>query len=313
MPISEFRDEAVLRTLGLGNYHLPPSSGCRGRLTIMHSGEADVIWADEQGREVQGRCRLARTLAVVPVAGDWVVVNGERVDEIFPRRNELRRTQTHGRKPQVLAANVDVVLIVVPLRSELHHRMIVGLTEMALESGARPVIVLSKADEREGAHDVAAFTADVRTLVGDVVIVTTSARSGEGVEALRQLLGEGVTAVLLGASGAGKTSLLNALENVTEKTSDLSRTGEGRHATTTRKLYRLSSGGVLLDIPGIRFSRAVADAATREDFGDLEELATQCRYRNCSHQRDQGCALQERVRSGHLDADRVERWRQTWA
>ena len=110
------------------------------RLTIMHSGEADAIWATEVGAEDSGRLRLARTLGRTPVAGDWVAVKGERVTTIFPRRNELRRTQTHGRPAQILAANVDIVFVVVPLRSELHHRMIEGLTTMARDANATPVI-----------------------------------------------------------------------------------------------------------------------------------------------------------------------------
>jgi len=303
---------SVLRSLGLheGEVDVTDINGQFGRLTIMHSGEADVIWLDEAGGEVEGRCRLARTLKIVPVAGDWVVVKGERVTKVFPRRNELRRTQTHGRPAQVLAANVDLVLIVVPLRSELHHRMIEGLTSMARTSGATPVIVLSKRDEAADEAEVAALQEHIRGLVGDVDQIVTSAQSGEGVDALRARLGPGVTAVFLGASGAGKTSLLNVLEGHHELTRTLSRTGEGRHATSTRKLYRLSSGGVLLDIPGIRFSRAVVDAGTKEpDYSELEQLATSCRFTNCGHGRDLGCAVVAAVSAGEVSAALVEQWR----
>lgn len=304
---------AVLRSLGLheGEIELTGINGHFGRLTIMHSGEADVIWIDDNGVEVAGRCRLARTLHIVPCAGDWVVVKGERVTKVFPRRNELRRTQTHGRPAQVLAANVDVVLIVVPLRSELHHRMIEGLTSMAHTSGATPVIVLSKIDEADETGEVAALQAHIRELVGDVDQIVTSSQTGEGVDALRARLTDGVTAVFLGASGAGKTSLLNVLEGHHELTRTLSRTGEGRHATSTRKLYRLSSGGVLLDIPGIRFSRAVVDAGTKQpDFSELENLATHCRFTNCGHGRDLGCAVVAAVQDGTVASAFVEQWRE---
>lgn len=302
----------VLRSLGLHDGEIDTSSihGHFGRLTIMHSGEAVVIWIDDEGHEVEGRCRLARTLHVTPVAGDWVVVKGERVTKVFARRNELRRTQTHGRPAQVLAANIDLVLIVVPLRSELHHRMIEGLTAMARSSGAQPVIVLSKRDEADDEAEVTALQARIHELVGDVDQIVTSAQSGAGVAALRERLGEGVTAVFLGASGAGKTSLLNVLEGHHELTRSLSRTGEGRHATSTRKLYRLSSGGVLLDIPGIRFSRAVVDAGAKQpDFSELETLATECRFANCGHGRDLGCAVVEAVNAGMVSSELVEQWR----
>jgi len=306
----------VLASLGLGegeHYELAPGQ-LLGRLTIMHSDEADVIWVDENGAEVAGRLRLARTLALKPVAGDWVAVKGERVVKVFPRRSELRRTQTHGRPSQVMGANIDVVFIVVPLQSELHQRMVESLTAMVVDAGARPVLVISKVDEGSGAAEIDALTERMRALVGDVEQIVTSAISGEGVERLRSLLGPGVTGVLLGASGAGKTSLLNSLEGSNELTRTLSRTGEGRHATSTRKLYRLSSGGVLLDIPGIRFSRAVADGAgVAPDFSDIQELALSCKFANCGHGNDLGCAVVAAVLEGSLPQTRLDLWRQQGA
>lgn len=302
----------VLASLGMHPNEAFPVSGeeqC-GRLTIMHSDEADAIWLSTAGVEQSGRLRLARTLGIKPVAGDWIVVKGERVVKVLPRRNELRRTQTHGRPAQVLAANIDVVFVVVPLHSELHQRMVEGLTSMAIAAGATPVLVISKVDEGDQSHEIAALEARMVALVGAVTIIITSAYSGEGVEDLRRRLGPGVTGVLLGASGAGKTSLLNALEGTSEATKSMSRTGEGRHATSTRKLYRLSSGGVLLDIPGIRFSRAVASSAGQtSDFDDVDALATRCKFSNCRHGSDQGCAVVAAVADRQLTAERFELWR----
>ncbi len=290
---------------------IPPSGSLTGRLVIMHSDEADAIWVGEQGEECSGRLRLARTLALKPVAGDWIALKGERVTKVFPRRNELRRTQTHGRPAQVLAANVDVVFVVVPLHSELHQRMVEGLLAMAVEAGVEPVLVITKIDEGDDENALASLQARMVDLIGNVRQVITSAHTGAGIEDLRELLGAGVTGVLLGASGAGKTSLLNALEGSKELTKALSRTGEGRHATSTRKLYRLSSGGVILDIPGIRFSKAVADGAgVAPDFSDIEELALSCEFTNCGHGTDRGCAVTAAVAGGTVSPERLALWRQ---
>ena len=130
-------------------------------------------------------------------------------------------------------------------------------------------------------------------------------------ESLRSLLSLGVTGVMLGASGVGKTSLLNNLEGTTELTRTLGRSGEGRHATTTRKLYRLASGGVLLDIPGIRLLNVVGDQRSLEMvFNDIDELALSCRFTNCGHDTDDGCAVQAAVASGELSAQRLTMWRE---
>jgi ribosome biogenesis GTPase len=141
-------------------------------------------------------------------------------------------------------------------------------------------------------------------------VFTTSSLSGRGIEALRELLHEGVTAVMLGASGAGKTSLLNALEGTVEFTRSVSRSGEGRHATTTRRLYRLSSGGVLLDIPGIRLlDLMVGQEGLNETFADVARLAEGCRFRDCRHSGDEGCAVEPAVAAGDLTRRRLESWR----
>jgi ribosome biogenesis GTPase len=178
---------------------------------------------------------------------------------------------------------------------------------MAFDSGARPLVVLTKADETS---DADALEAQTELTVPDVEVLITSSRSGEGIERLRRLLHEGVTAVMLGASGAGKTSLLNVLEGSNETTLSVGSSGEGRHATTTRKLYRLSSGGVLLDIPGIRLVDLMSgQEGVQETFSDISAIAQRCRFRDCRHDGDEGCAVQAAVDAGELPASRLENWR----
>jgi ribosome biogenesis GTPase len=241
------------------------------------------------------------------VAGDWVVVKERRIVDVMTRRSELRRPNPYGRDPQVMAANVDVVMIVIAVNLDLNQRLLERLSMMALDSGATPMVIVTKMDDAE---DAEGFCVQVRTQIPDVMVVLTSSLTGEGIDDVRTQLPAGVTAVMLGASGVGKTSLLNALEGTEELTRSVSRGGEGRHATSTRKLYRLTSGGVLLDIPGIRLPEVVADQHSLDQvFDDIDELTLRCRFSNCHHDSDDGCAVRAAVESGALAESRFETWR----
>jgi ribosome biogenesis GTPase len=303
------RIDATLRGLGATDLdHLVAGPGLNlGRVSIVHGASAEVIWCHDTGREELSTCQFATNLNLSPVAGDWVVLRDGHVTAVIERRNALRRPNPNRRDVQVLAANLDLVMLVVPIDRGLNVRMLERFAVMAFDSGARPVVVLTKSD---GSRDVAALQDATGLAVPGVDVLTTSSRSGEGIEQLRELLHEGVTAVMLGASGAGKTSLLNALENRDETTLSVSPSGEGRHATTTRKLYRLSSGGVLLDIPGIRLVDLMSDQeGVDETFSDISEIAAQCRFRDCRHSGDEGCAVEAAVDAGLLAPSRLKNWR----
>lgn len=299
----------MLRTLGLDDSAAPdfsPDSN-PGRVSIVHGTTADVIWCDETGYETTSTSQFATTLNLSPVAGDWVSVRDGYIIAVSPRTTELRRPGATPGDVQVLAANVDVVLVVLPIDRELNVLMLERLAVMAFDSGATPIIVLTKSD---GSHVIDSIVREAGETVPGVAVMTTSSQSGHGIEELRLILHRGVTAVMLGASGAGKTSLLNALEGVNELTAEVSRSGEGRHATTTRRLYRLSSGGVLLDIPGIRLlDLTIGQQGLDDAFADINELATHCRFTDCSHTGDEGCAVEAAVTSGVLSARRLESWR----
>jgi ribosome biogenesis GTPase / thiamine phosphate phosphatase len=278
-----------------------------GRVSIVHGANAEVIWCDQKGHESLSVCQYATNLNLRPVAGDWVSLRDTYIVAVLDRRNALRRPDPNLRDVQILAANLDLVLLVVPIDRGLNVRMLERFAVMGFDSGARPIVVLTKADESD---DASALELETELTVPGVDIIITSSRSGEGLERLRALLHEGITTVMLGASGAGKTSLLNALEGREETTLSVSSTGEGRHATTTRKLYRLSSGGVLLDIPGIRLVDLVSgQEGVDETFADIAEMALGCRFRDCSHNGDEGCAVEAAVESGELPASRLENWR----
>jgi len=299
----------VLRSLGYTNEDrfVLEAGANLGRVSIVHGAHCEVIWCDPTGTERTSTCRLSPSPAPRPVAGDWVTLHDDKIVDIMARRSALRRPDPNGRDIQVLAANLDLVLLVVPINRGLNIRMLERFAIMAWESGAQPFVLLTKADE---ARDVATILEETRLAVPGVEILTTSSESGEGIDHLRALLHEGVTAVMLGASGAGKTSLLNALEGSAEVTRTVTRSGEGRHATTTRKLYRLAAGGVLLDIPGIRLlDLMVGQEGVNETFADIGELSTKCRFRDCAHRGDLGCAVEAAVAAGELSPRRLENWR----
>ena len=299
----------VLRTLGLGEASdvIFSTDSNPGRVSIVHGTTADVIWCDESGAESTTTSQFATALNLSPVAGDWVSVRDGYVTSVSPRTTELRRPGATPGDVQVLAANIDVVLVVLPIDRELNILMLERLAVMAFDSGARPVVVLTKSD---GSHVVEAVVEEASDAVPGVEVMTTSSASGHGIEKLRAILHQGVTAVMLGASGAGKTSLLNALEGSSELTASVSRSGEGRHVTTTRRLYRLSSGGVLLDIPGIRLlDLTIGQQGLDDAFADITELARNCKFSDCAHSGDDGCAVEAAVASGELSPRRLESWR----
>jgi ribosome biogenesis GTPase len=276
-------------------------------VSIVHGANAEVIWCTGDAVESTSLCTFRASLSERPVAGDWVELDREHIVRVLPRRSALRRPDPNGREVQVLASNLDLILLVVAIDRGLNVRMLERFAVMAYDSGARPFVILTKSDQSKNPEEIALETTLV---VPGVEILTTSSLSGKGIAHLREQLHEGITAVMLGPSGAGKTSLLNALEGSDELTRTVSRHGEGRHATTTRRLYRLSSGGVLLDIPGIRLvDLLVGQQGVNETFADINAIAEHCRFRDCRHDNDLGCAVQAAVTRGELSLERYENWK----
>ena len=299
---------AVLASLGapVGMDLGVPDGLDPGRVSIVHGALVDVIFADAEGVEHE-QTFPAGSIDPHPVAGDWVGVSQGTIAWVRPRTSQLRRPETSKRRVQVLAANLDLVLVVIPIDRPLNLQMLESFSVMAWDSGAQPVVILTKAD---GAADVEARAAEAAATLPGVRQLVTSAETGLGLEALSQLLGPGCTAVMLGASGVGKTTLLNVLDDRDEFVRPVGPHGEGRHSTTTRKLHRLASGGVLLDIPGIRLLDVVVSAeGLAETFPDIEELGTTCRFADCRHRGDEGCAVTAAVADGTLDERRFESWR----
>ncbi|HEY9843737.1 MAG: ribosome small subunit-dependent GTPase A [Candidatus Sericytochromatia bacterium] len=280
------------------------------RLLSEHPGLFRFVTAGGEGlAELSGRLRhQALSREELPAVGDWVALNWRpdmdkaRIEAVLPRRSVFARKETGGRsQAQIVAANVDTVLLVSALNQDLNVRRIERYLTLAWESGARPVIVLSKADLASQAE---ALRAEVEAVAIGTEILTLSALTGTGLDALGPYLAPGQTLALLGSSGVGKSTLVNALaghqlQRVQAIREDDAR---GRHTTTHRELFRLPSGALLLDTPGMRELQLwSAGDGLDASFGDILELAAQCRFRNCAHAGESGCAIVPALENGGLD------------
>lgn len=236
-----------------------------------------------------------------PAVGDWVFVEDGAITEILPRRTVFsRRAAGDETREQVLAANVDVALVVAAA-TDVNVRRIERYLTIAWQSGATPVVVVTKADLVDAVEQIP---------VPSPVIVT-SVVSGAGVDDVARELQPLRTGVLLGPSGAGKSSLINALVgSEVMRTREVHRSGEGRHMTSHRQLIELPSGGMIIDTPGLREAQLwEGEDALSGVFQDIEDLALQCRFADCSHDTEPGCAINAAIADGSLDPDRFRSYR----
>ncbi len=257
----------------------------------------------------------AETDADLPAVGDWVVLDrGEEGDEVVIRGRLPRFSRFSRKMPgksaqeQVMAANVDIVVVVTDPGPDYSSRRIERYLMLIERCGARPVVLLNKADLFSEEH-CAVVAGEVRELSEAAGIHVTSALKSQGLEVLQSYLRPGVTITLMGSSGVGKSTLVNQLlGGEWQDTSEVNEvTGRGRHTTTHRELIVLPEGGLLIDNPGVREIQMWTDEATlRESFADVEELVTQCRFADCKHQKDAGCAIETAVEGGSLDPERYQ-------
>jgi ribosome biogenesis GTPase len=319
--MGEWRKPMDLATLGwnddwkakfaaIGDPSLEPGRVCLEHNHVYRIGTAgDEVLAETAGRlkhQASGRKEL-------PAVGDWVVVrkgetgNRAQIRGVLPRRSWFSR-KAAGRETeeQIVAANVDTVLIVFGLDSPVNARSIERYLVVGAQSGAAPVVVLNKSDL---ATDLAAEVSTAVTAAGDVPVVAVNTRRPGGTAPLEKFLAPGVTLALLGPSGAGKSTIVNALVN-----REVLPTGEvrdwdarGRHTSVHRQLVIRDAGGIIIDTPGMRelqlwdTETAVADA-----FADIAALGEACRFRDCRHDKEPGCGVKAAVADGRLPAARYD-------
>jgi ribosome biogenesis GTPase len=278
-------------------------------------GVAYVAWIEGGGGErsvrLDGRMlREVRTRgATRPVVGDWVEVSPDgQIVALKPRRTRLARKAAGSHDvEQVIAANVDLAFVAAGADGDVNERRLERYLAVVHDGGVEPVVLLMKADV---CADIEAERARVQSAVADVDIIVVSARTGEGVDEVARRIAPGRLATLLGSSGVGKSTLVNRLVGeARQKVGDLRDDGKGRHTTTRREIVLLPGGGMLLDMPGMRELGLIdAEQGLGEAFPEVSALTVQCRFRDCQHAQEPGCAVRSALASGALDAARFQSW-----
>jgi ribosome biogenesis GTPase len=286
-------------------------------MRVIRENRGKYIACGEQGEficEVRGKFRFeADSKGKFPAVGDWIVVSA-RPDEgkamihaLLPRKSAfLRKVAGQITEEQVIAANIDIVFIVCGLDLDFNLRRIERYLSLTLESGAEAVILLNKADlcpEAQERKD------EVESIAFGIDIYTISAFQKTGLDILYKYIQRGKTAAFLGSSGVGKSTIINSLLGTERlKVKEVSKVGSrGRHTTTFRELMLLPNGGMVIDTPGMRELQVWGDEeGLQQVFDDIEELASRCRFRDCSHQSEPGCAVQKAISDGFLEPDRLK-------
>lgn len=291
------REVAMQRAGATGVTGAPSASGVPARVTRVERSACLAVGPDGVERPLRAE--------PLPAVGDWVVMADGAVRHVLPRSSALTRVDPDGAGVQILAANVDVVAVVTPADRSSPARVERELL-LAWDSGAMPLVVVTKAD-----LDTDGVAAALGARIAGVDVIAVSAATGSGVEALRSRLRPDRTAVLVGPSGAGKSTLANALLDDERLATGEVRDGDrrGRHTTTSRQLLAIPGGGVLIDTPGLRGLGLAGDVDVGEGFPDIEALAARCRFSDCRHEREPGCAVTESIATGALDADRLRSFR----
>ncbi len=288
--------------------HLPGGTS-PARVSRVDRGRLTVLTADGERRVHPAAALHDPDGLTSPAVGDWVALRGELAVAVLPRRSAFTRTVAgRASAAQVVAANLDLVLVVDALAGATRGRRVERYLAVAWGSGATPVVVLTKADL---CADVASAVAAVADDAPGVDVLAVSARTGEGLDAVRALLGEGRTAAMVGPSGAGKSSLANALAGrEVAPTQDVREAdGRGRHTTTSREMHLLPGGGLLVDTPGMRELGLYDDEGVDTAYADVADLAVECRFRDCAHRTEPGCAVAAAIEDGRLDPGRLLGWR----
>ena len=280
-------------------------SSSAGGTAMTEAGPTGVILQRRFSREVASRVDL-------PTVGDWLALEPisdhprqAALREILPRAGTFVRNRLSDGQPQMLAANVDVAFLVSGLDHDLNLRRVERYVVLALDGGVTPVVVLNKVDI---ALDLSHAVTEVHSVAAGIRVVVSSAVDGTGIAELRGYLEPGLTACLLGSSGVGKSAITNALLGESRQAVKALREDDskGRHTTTHRELFVVPGGGLLIDTPGLRTVGVLGETdSIQATFDEVQSLARECRFSDCHHESEPGCAVHRAIEAGTLSVDRL--------
>jgi ribosome biogenesis GTPase / thiamine phosphate phosphatase len=291
-----------------------PDSGLNvGRVAIENKSNYSVLTVKgERQGQVRGNLIKLKDHNLLPKVGDWVhfveLPNEDKViiEEVLPRVTKISRKSAEDDEEQVIVTNVDEVFIVQGLPDDFNLRRLERYLVIVRQSGAKPVVVLNKIDLND---DYREMVTQARAIAQDAIVVPVSAKTGAGLDQLKSMIEPGITIAFLGSSGAGKSSLVNAIIGSEQQATQEIREsdGRGRHTTTRREMILLKDGGIVIDTPGMRELGAWNDNQDlAQSFLDVEELALQCKFSKCDHEKSDGCAIKAALENGSLDPARYQ-------